>query len=87
MIDDGYQPMIGKDGEKHMKNSLHYEGLAMDIILTKDGAILNDTEDHRVYGTLWESLHPLCFWGGPGVKEDGLKADGNHYAVTYQNRR
>lgn len=86
MIEDGYEPMIGKGGEPHMKNSLHYDGLAMDIILTKDGVVLDKTEDHEVFGLLWESLDVKCYWGGPG-KEDGLKHDGNHYSVTYCGRK
>ena len=87
MIADGYQPMIGKDGLKHMANSLHYDGLAMDIDLTKDGAYLATTEDHKPFGDFWESLHPDTFWGGNGIKEDGLKHDGNHYSLTYMGKK
>ena len=87
MIDDGYQPMIGRDGEKHMKNSLHYDGLAQDVILTKDGIILNKTEDHKVFGEFWETLDPDAYWGGPGIKEDGLTKDGNHYSITFQGKK
>jgi hypothetical protein len=87
MLEDGYEPMIGKDGLPHMKNSLHYDGLAIDIDLTKDGKYLASTADHRPFGLYWESLHELCFWGGNGVKDDGLKNDGNHYSITYQGRK
>lgn len=87
MIDDGFEPMMGRDGEKHMKNSLHYDGLAMDIILTKNGIVFEKTEVHRPYGLYWESLHPDCFWGGNGLKEDGLRHDGNHYSVTYLGKK
>lgn len=87
MIDDGFEPMIGRDGLNHMKNSLHYDGLAMDIDLTRDGEYLPDTESHRPFGEFWESLHPDCFWGGDGQKEDGLTNDGNHYAVTMGGRK
>lgn len=87
MIADGAEPMLGKDGQKHMKGSLHYDGLAIDIDLTRDGVYLDKTEDHRKYGLYWESLDPLCFWGGNGLKEDGLKHDGNHYAVTWQGKK
>lgn len=79
--------MMGKDGLKHMKGSLHYDGLAGDIDLTKDGVYLDKTEDHRQFGLFWESLHPDCFWGGNGLKEDGLKHDGNHYSVTYMGKK
>lgn len=88
MIEDGWEPMIGRDGEKHKVNSLHYDGLAMDILLfDKNGRYYNKTEDHEKYGKYWESLHPLCYWGGPGNKEDGLKNDGNHYSVTFQGKK
>jgi hypothetical protein len=87
MIEDGYDPMIGKDGETHMKNSLHNDGLAKDIDLTKDGVLLDKTEDHQVFGEFWESLHPDCFWGGNGPKQDGLKNDGRHYSLTYQGKK
>ena len=87
MITDGYEPMVGKDGLKHMKNSLHYDGLAGDVDLTKEGVYLMGTEDHRPFGEFWESLHPDCFWGGNGKKQDGLKHDGNHYSVTMGGRK
>lgn len=80
MIEDGYEPMHGKDGLKHMANSLHYEGLAIDIDLTKDGQYLGSTDDHKVFGEFWESLDPQCTWGG-------RFKDGNHYSVTYQGRK
>jgi hypothetical protein len=79
MLVAGYDPCIGKDGLKHMKNSLHYEGLAIDIDLFKDGKYLTQTEDHRVFGEFWEGLHKDCRWGG-------RFKDGNHYSVTYGGR-
>lgn len=82
MIADGYEPMIGRDGLKHMDGSLHFDGLAVDIDLTKDGAYLTDTMDHYLFGVFWESLHPDCRWGGR-FKEG---ADGNHYSITYQGK-
>ena len=80
MMEDGYVPLIGKDGLKHMKGSLHYDGLAMDIDLFKDNVYLTGTEDHRVFGEFWEGLHPDTRWGG-------RFKDGNHYSLTYQNRK
>jgi hypothetical protein len=87
MLEAGYEPMLGKDGLKHMTNSLHYDGLAMDIDLTKNGGYLAKTSDHEVFGNYWEGLDKDCFWGGNGKKEDGLKHDGNHYAVTMGGRK
>lgn len=70
-----------------MKNSLHYDGLAVDIDLFKNGKYLDKTEDHREFGEYWETLDKDCFWGGDGLKKDGLKWDGNHYSVTYLKKK
>ena len=81
MFEDGMQPMLGKDGLKHMKNSLHYDGLAQDIdLLDKDGNYMDKTEDHAKYGAYWKSLDPLCAWGGDF-------GDGNHYSVMDGGRK
>lgn len=80
MLVAGYDPCIGKEGLKHMKNSLHYDGLAIDIDLFKDGKYLPETEDHKVFGEFWESLHKDCCWGG-------RFKDGNHYSVTMGGRK
>ena len=78
MFGFGYEPMIGKDGLKHMKGSLHYEGLAVDIDLTLNGEYLASTECHKQFGVFWKSLHSDCRWGG-----DFKNPDGNHYSITY----
>lgn len=80
MIEEGYSPMLGKDGLKHMKDSLHFEGLAVDIDLFKGDAYLTGTGDHKEFGEYWESLDIACRWGG-------RFSDGNHYSVTYQGRK
>ena len=79
MIADGYAPLFGKEGLQHMTGSLHYEGLARDIDLFKDGKYLPNTEDHRPFGEYWESLDSDCRWGG---KFKG-NPDGNHYSITF----
>ena len=81
MISQGYEPMDGKDGLVHMKGSLHYEGLAVDVDLTKDGVYLPNTSDHLKFGIYWKELHHDCRWGG-----DFAKPDGNHYSITYGGR-
>lgn len=80
MIQDGFSPLLGRDGLKHMKNSLHYDGLAVDIDLFKDGVYLDKSEDHKIFGEYWESLHPECAWGGRW-------GDGNHYSLAFGRRK
>jgi hypothetical protein len=64
----------------HKKNSCHFIRLAIDInLFTKDGAYLIDTMAHKPFGDFWESLHPLCRWGG-------RFNDGNHYSLEYEGR-
>jgi hypothetical protein len=76
MLAKGYQPMLGRDGLKHMAGSLHYEGLAVDIDLTKDGIYLADGKDHQQFGEYWENLDKDTRWGG-------RFRDPNHYSVTF----
>lgn len=91
MISMGYRPMKGKDGMKHMKNSLHYEGLAEDIDLCdKDGNYLPKTEHHRQFGVYWKSLNPNNMWGGDwngNGKVDPDDKDGNHYSRMWGGRK
>lgn len=54
--------------------SNHKNRLAQDYNLFKDGVFLAKTEDHKPLGEFWESLHPLCRWGG-------RFSDGNHYSI------
>jgi len=61
---------------KGIKNSLHTKKLAQDFNLFKDGVYLSSSDSHRPLGEYWESLHPLCCWGG-------RFRDGNHYSMTY----
>lgn len=76
----GYELTFGdawaKDG--HKENSLHYERLAIDLNLFKDGKYLITTEDHRPLGEFWESMGGS--WGGH-------YDDGNHYSLAYQGRK
>jgi uncharacterized protein YcbK (DUF882 family) len=66
--------------KKGIKNSLHTDRLAVDFNLFKNGKLLRKTEDHMVLGGYWESLHPLCRWGG-------RFGDGNHYSITHGGRK
>jgi hypothetical protein len=88
MYADGMRPRFDLEHCNHKVHSLHYDGLAKDILLfDKNNIYRNATEDHRKYGLLWESFAPDCFWGGNGLKVDGLKDDGNHYAITFQGKK
>lgn len=76
----GYAVRIGdvfakiRNPLEHKKDSQHYLKLAADLNLFKDGIFLDKTEDHTLFGNHWESLHPLCRWGG-------RFNDGNHYEL------
>lgn len=61
-----------------IKNSLHGMRLAVDFNLFKDGVYLPKSEDYRLLGEYWESLDPLCCWGGRFKP----MADGNHFSLT-----
>lgn len=58
-------------------NSNHGKRLAIDLNLFRDGKYLVRNEDHKPLGEYWESLHPLCRWGG-------RFADGNHYSLEHE---
>ena len=62
----------------HKENSLHYDRLAIDLNLFRDGKWLNKTEDHEMLGLFWELIGGT--WGG---RFD----DGNHYSLEYQGRK
>lgn len=76
----GYAVRIGdvfakpRNPLEHASNSQHYQKLAADLNLFKDGKFLKKTEDHAAFGKLWEYKHPLCRWGGRWN-------DGNHYEL------
>jgi hypothetical protein len=71
----------------HMENSLHYIGLAQDVnlfvreghefVYVKDGASFAWTD----LGGFWESLDPLCAWGGRFRSKDS-----NHLSIRWQGR-
>lgn len=66
-------PVGTKLGYGHAKSG-HKNRLAVDFNLFKDGAFLQTSDDHQPLGEFWESLHPLCRWGG-------RFNDGNHYSI------
>ena len=64
------------------RNSAHKIRLAIDLNLFFQGKYLTNTKDHEPLGLYWESLHPLCKWGG----RFGL-ADGNHYSFEHNGNK
>lgn len=64
-------------------NSLHKSRLAVDLNLFKNGKYLEDSAAHKTLGEYWESLHPLCTWGGNFKPTP----DGNHYSMQWQGRK
>jgi len=69
------------DNGVHMRGSLHYERLAIDLNLFVDGVYIT-ASDHPAWvelGHFWEALDPSCRWGG-------RFADGNHLSVTHEGR-
>lgn len=63
-----------------IRNTVHGDGLAVDIDLFMNGVYLDRTGDHKVLGLYWEKLHLLNRWGG---RFD----DGNHYSMEYRGRK
>lgn len=63
-----------------IRRSLHVERLAIDLNLFKGGKYLTGSAAHEPLGVFWESLDPLCCWGG-------RFGDGNHYSLTYGGRK
>lgn len=80
MYEKGYAVRIGdvfakrRDPLEHEADSQHYQKLAADLNLFRNGLFLEATEDHKEFGAIWEAMHPLCRWGGRW-------GDGNHYEL------
>ncbi len=71
----------GKFGVKKgysSSKSMHKLKLAIDLNLTLNGKMLTKTEQHKIFGEYWLSLHNLCRWGGSNGNKDG-----NHYSMTH----
>jgi len=65
-------------GCPHKANSLHFERLAIDLNLFRNGIFLATTADHRPLGEYWESIGGD--WGG-------RYGDGNHYSLAHNGRK
>jgi len=64
--------------------SLHPLRLAVDLMLFHKGTgvYLTDAADYAALGAYWESLNPLCRWGGRFTK----RVDADHFSIAYQGR-
>lgn len=74
---------VYKQKGKGISNSLHWERLAVDLNLFKDGKLLQETEDYRRAGELWEDMSCdefECCWGG-------RFGDGNHFSILHEGVR
>lgn len=65
------QAIYLRTGKSWIKRSNHQDRLAVDFNLFINGVYQTSTEAWRALGTVWESLHPNCRWGG-------RFRDGNH---------
>lgn len=59
-----------------IRRTAHGNKLALDQNLFINGVYQTTTEAWRPLGEYWESLHPLCRWGG-------RFGDGNHISIEH----
>lgn len=74
----GYEVRFDREHCNHMEKSLHYEGLAKDLLFFKNGVYLTKSSDYETAGLFWESIGGT--WGG---RWD----DGNHFSVSHGGRK
>lgn len=75
-IDEATERLTQKDPTSdHMKGSLHHLGLAVDLLLYKEGEYCTSTDDYLDLGEFWEGLATGCNWGG-------RFNDGNHFSFS-----
>jgi len=55
-------------------NSLHCDGLAIDLVLFWNNQMLTSSEAYRPLGEYWQTLDLLCAWGGSF-------GDGGHFSL------
>ena len=65
-----------------ISNSLHTLGLAVDLLLYKDGKYITDGTGHTELGAWWKSFSDIHSWGG-----DFKARDYNHYSLSHQGVR
>lgn len=60
-------------------NSLHLLGLAGDLSIFKDGALLQSVDDYRPIGEHWKAMHPENCWGG----DFHTRPDADHFSRSH----
>jgi len=72
--------IVNNGAANGIRGSLHEVGLAVDLNLFRAGKFLSTSKDHEPLGLHWESLNPLCRWGG-------RFNDGNHYSLEHEGKK
>jgi len=90
MFKMGYRVRIGEVERskqeairRGFRNSNHTRRLAADLHLFKDGKYLTKTEDHRVFGEIWESFSRVIDGTKINFAWGGRFKDGNHYSIQH----
>ena len=77
------QAIYLKTGRSKTSNSMHLKKLAIDINIFKDGKLIEDNKELKIFGDYWQSLNELNRWGGSwrGLVESGASSfvDSPHY--------
>lgn len=63
---------------KGIANSNHLIRLAADLNLFVNGVYQTNSAVYLPLGEKWESMHPLCAWGGRFQRPDG-----NHFSLMH----
>ncbi len=76
------QDALVASGASKTRRSNHLRSLAVDLLLFRERdpgewEYMTRSEEYRDLGEYWETLHPLCRWGG-------RFSDGGHFSIEDQ---
>jgi Tat protein secretion system quality control protein TatD with DNase activity len=75
------------ESDHHSKNSLHKDGLAVDLPMVMHDGSMGTWNDYFALGRYWESIGG-CWGGRFDLNNDGVaKDDANHFSLAYGGRR